>query len=263
MTTERVEVAPRITPDRARMVGEANHDHGASQSIIPDPKKKDIQYFNGEDARQIDGPLHNVSRESRNDPQSVVSQAKSFLSISNEYWLIGIIIVLITVILMLIVYIMKIKQGSPDVATDRGPNQTNTKSRDDERGAEHKTLSLRDSATSENAKIQYLNQRRFVPHSAPTIEPIDDQQPEEEHTEEHGTCASGAPDTAPILTMCCDAAPLEESRPASETAPVMMPPAAEPGTPVSQDRAVPASTETPQEPLRNTPTRRARVRGHA
>ena len=264
MATGRVEVAPRIIPDLANR--ELIHDHGASQSIISEPKKKEVLYFNGnEDVRQIDGS-HVISRDARNDSSSLASQAKSFLSISNEYWLIGIIIVLITVILMLIVYIMKIKQGAPDATTDRGgPNHTtdaNAKS----------PLHEAPPMPSDSAKIQYLNQRRFVPHSVasshgPTIEPIDDAP--RSSRDDDARHPEPEPEPAPLLTMCHDAAPLEEphhdhdgtqnpsaterSAPAETVAPVMMPPTATAVATASADCDSSASSH-------DTPTRRVRKR---
>ncbi len=93
MTTERVQVTPRI--------GEFAHPKEAHEQPAP-------SMFSAPPQPSLE--------------KSVAMQAGRFMSASSEYWLIGIIIVLITVILMLIVYIVRFKNGNKESpqAQDRG-----------------------------------------------------------------------------------------------------------------------------------------------
>lgn len=108
--------------------------------------------------------------------EPIISQAKTFLSVSNEYWLIGIIIVLITVILMLIVYIVKIKQGAPKPDPHHSPGQqAATDEHSDGESSSDKSPATEPEPHINADQIHHLAQRRFVPHSRGTgviIEPL-------------------------------------------------------------------------------------------
>ena len=93
--------------------------------------------------------------------------AKSFMSMSNEYWLIGIIIVLVTVILMLIVYVVKIKQSAKP-AIDPGAAALSP-------ALPPLRIAESDDAAVDTEQIARIAHQQFVPRSARrgvSIEPI-------------------------------------------------------------------------------------------
>jgi hypothetical protein len=138
-----------------------------------------------------------------------VSSAKTFMSVSNEYWLIGIIIVLVTVILMLIVYIVKIRQTKQEAIGDAADS-----SKSEPRGADDRA-----GEASRDEHMQRLSHRAFVPrsnvprgeepHRGPHIEPVDDEPAREETSEEGAAGSQGAPGTVEAasmpFSMCRDA----------------------------------------------------------
>jgi cytoskeletal protein RodZ len=106
------------------------------------------------------------------------------MSFSNEYWLIGIIIVLVTVVLMLIVYIVKIKQNATPAINNQSVPETSRRA------------TIMEAAT----RTHELADKPFVAHSrAPkvVIEAVSEPEPEQEQEER----APEPEKEAPIFTM--------------------------------------------------------------
>lgn len=172
-----VEIAPRI----------------GARSIISEPHKAEhlgaraagtTPGFETSMAMPMPMPKANDA-ELMGSSKPAIDKAKTFLSISNEYWLIGIIIVLITVILMLIVYVVKLKQGLPK--TEPNPAQPPD---DPAHGAVQPPMPHPHAVSAaEIAQINAQMRRGFVPRTGqaasrhgPTIEPVEeesDAQPEQ------------------------------------------------------------------------------------
>jgi hypothetical protein len=112
----------------------------------------------------------------------------SLAAVSNEYWLIGIIIVLIAVILMLIVYVVKVRQDTPI----KGSVPPGTK----DPGKEQRAI-------AEAEQLKRISQQPFVAHSQQE-EGADEAQGEDTADTSSAQETQERPSRGPLFTMCRD-----------------------------------------------------------
>lgn len=151
MASETVVITPRLDTGR--------QEH--SSSVVK----------SGDESLANLGTVHGSAKPQSTGIDTSAITPKSIWSLSNEYLLIGIIIGLITIILMLIVYIVKIKQAVPQQTDATGPPPRHL----------HNI-----------ARMQQLGNKTFTPRSQVKIEPV----PDRDDTEPYDASSGQKPDAS-------------------------------------------------------------------
>lgn len=156
-------------------------------------------------------------------PMSSPPMAKPAFRFDNEYLLIGIILVLIAVCIMLIVYIVKLKNADADACPSRpksAKSEASEASDASKRGAGLEGAIARDQTfVPERAQMERLARRRFTPRAPATAGNLEDEQrggciiEQIEENKAPGDADSFALPGAPARTAPAESAPQMSAEP--------------------------------------------------